>query len=272
MSTEIMRTEIEGHIGQVILCNPKKRNSMGVGFREALVESFTEMDENENVRVVILRAEGKSFCAGLDLMAFATVEPALMALPLQPADRPKVLKIIRVFQDSLTWIERCKKPVVAAIHGHCIGGGLDIAAACDVRICSNDAVFSLREARVAMTADLGSLQRLPPIIGEGHTRQLAFTAEDISAERALTIGLVNDVYDDVDSLNSAAFALAEKIAANAPLCIQATKEVLNWGRGRTIEESLEYVAVRNQALIPSEDVVEAVSAFAERRTPVFKGR
>jgi len=269
---KVVRVEIEDQIAKIVLCNPKKLNSMGVTFQADLIAAATEVDENEEVRVAVLMAEGKSFCAGLDLMALAMVEPAMMSVPSPAADKGKILKVIRDFQDAMTILEKCKKPIIAAVNGHCIGGGLDLIAACDVRIASKDAIFSLRETRVAIMADIGSLQRLPRIIGEGHTRQLAYTAEDITAERACKINLVNDVYEDKDELIEKAMEMARLIAKNAPLCVQTSKEVLNWGRGRTVEDSLEYVAVRNQVLLPTEDLMEAIQAFMGKREPNYKGR
>jgi enoyl-CoA hydratase len=268
----VIRVEKDGLIGRIILCNARKRNSMGLTFQQDLRAAVADIESDPIIRVAILSAEGQSFCAGLDLMSLAMAEPALMSFPSPTADRPKIMKLIRDFQASITVVEKCAKPIIAAVQGHCIGGGLDLIAACDVRLCSEDAVFSLREARVAILADLGSLQRLPRIIGDGHTRQLAFTAEDIASERALRIGLVNDVYPDHESLLEAAQKMAEAIASNAPLMVQAAKEVLNFNRGRTVEESLEYVAARNHALMPSADLMEAIAAFAERRPPNFKGQ
>ncbi len=268
----VIRVEKKGAIAHAILCNPKKLNAMGAGFQEDLSAAFEQIDLDDDIRVVVLSGEGRSFCAGLDLAAFATSEPVMMMIPPPTYTKPIVLQVIRRFQAAINSVEKCRKPVIAAIQGHCIGGGLDLAAACDIRLASADAVFSLRETRVAIMADLGSLQRLPHIIGEGHTRQLAYTAEDIDAERALKINLVNEVLENPDALLQRAMEMAETIAKNAPLSVQASKEVLNWGRGRNIDETLEYVAARNAALLPSEDLVEALSSFMERRDPNFKGR
>ena len=163
----------------------------------------------------------------------------------------------------------CRKPVIAAIDGWCIGGGLDLAAACDIRICSAQAKFSLREIRLAIVADIGSLQRLPPIIGQGHTRQLAFTGEDIDADRALAIGLVNDVHPDADALHAAAAAMAARIAANSPVTARGIKQVLDYCADKSVKDGLQYVAVWNAAFLQSKDLAEAISAFMERREPKF---
>ncbi len=268
----VIRVEIKEHIAHVILDNPKKLNAMGATFQDDLVASFDEIEDNDEVRAVVLFGEGRAFCAGLDLMAFASLEPSLMAIPAPAASKPRVLRMIRRFQEAITSVEKCRKPVIAAIHGWCIGGGLDLAAACDIRLAAQDATFSLREAKVAIMADLGSLQRLPYIIGEGHTRQLAFTAEDIDVDRAFRIGLVNDVYETREQLLEAAEEMAKKIVANAPLAVQASKEVMNWNRGRPIQDTLEYVAARNTPILPSEDLMEAIAAFAARKAPNYQGK
>jgi enoyl-CoA hydratase len=176
------------------------------------------------------------------------------------------------FQAAITAVAACPKPVIAAVHGYCIGGGVDLIAACDIRLASADAIFSVREAKVAIVADLGSLQRLPAIIGAGHLRELAFTGKDIDAERAQRIGLVNDVASDADEVLKAARELAREIAANSPIAVQGTKAVLAANEGRTVAEGLDYVATWNSAMLVSDDLVEAMTAFMERRPPTFTGR
>jgi len=162
--------------------------------------------------------------------------------------------------------------VIAAIHGWCIGGGLDLASACDIRLASADAKISLRETKIAIVADLGSLQRVPTLIGQGLTRELAFTGRDIGAEEAKAIGLVNHVYADKDALWAAADALAAQIAANAPLTVRGVKQVLDYSRDHSIDDGLNYVAAWNSAFMASEDLGEAVAAFMNRREPTFKGK
>ena len=268
---EVFRTEKRGRVFWVLMDNPKKRNAMGVSFWRELPEVFAEVSDDPDTRAVVLAGEGKSFCAGMDLMGMAAELPMLVSG--EPGGRPKqkFIEIIRKYQAICSAPERCRKPVIAAIHGHCVGGGLDLAAACDIRLAAKDAVFSLREAAVAMVADLGSLQRLAAIVGEGMVRELAFTAADIDAERALSIHLANAVYEDRDGLWRAAQEMGEKIGENAPLAVENTKEVLNWGRGRTIEEGLEYVALRQVSLLPNPDFFEAIAAFGEKRKAEFGG-
>ena len=162
--------------------------------------------------------------------------------------------------------------MIAAVSGWCIGGGLDLIAACDIRLCSKEARFSLREVKVAIVADLGSLQRLPRVIGEGHTRELALTGKDIPAERALRINLVNEVYETPAALLDAARAMAREIADNPPLVVQGIKRVMNYCSDKSVKDGLEYVAVWNSAFLQSHDLGEAMAAFRERRPPRFEGR
>jgi enoyl-CoA hydratase len=184
------------------------------------------------------------------------------------AARPSILRM----QRSITAVADCPKPVVAAVHGYCIGGGVDLASACDIRLASADAVFSVRETRVAIVADLGSLQRLPHIIGKGHVAELAFTGKDITATRAKEIGLVNDVLPDADAVLAAARRLAAEIADNSPLAVQGTKAVLTACEDRSVAEGLDYVATWNAGFLGSDDLAEAMTAFMEKRAPQFRGR
>jgi enoyl-CoA hydratase len=188
------------------------------------------------------------------------------------AERTRFIDTILRMQAAVTSVAACRKPVVAAISGWCIGGGLDLIAACDIRLCSAEARFSLRETKMAIVADIGSLQRLPHIIGEGNTRELALTGKDIDSDRALRMGLVNEVYESPETLLAGARAMAGEIATNAPLVVQGTKRVLNERIDREVEEGLRFVAVWNAAFLQSLDLQEALAAFLERRPPRFEGR
>ena len=165
----------------------------------------------------------------------------------------------------------CRKPVVAAISGWCIGGGVDLISAADIRYASADAKFSVREVKVGMVADVGTLARLPAIIGDGHLRELALTGRDIDAQRAEKIGLVNDVFADPEAVLAAARATAAEIAANPPLVVQGVKTVLDHTRSASVEDSLRFVAAWNSAFLPSEDLTEAIAALLEKRPPNFTG-
>jgi enoyl-CoA hydratase len=179
---------------------------------------------------------------------------------------------IRELQASFTSLADSPKPVIAAIHGYCLGAGIDLITACDIRLAAVDAKFGVRETVMGLVADVGTLQRLPAIVGPGHVAEMVYSGRDIDADRALRIGLVNDVYPDADATLSAALDLAETIAANSPLVVQGAKRVLKAGEGQTVAEGLDYVAVWNAAFLLSDDLTEAMTAFVEKRTPEFKGQ
>ncbi|NMN96892.1 crotonase/enoyl-CoA hydratase family protein [Antrihabitans stalactiti] len=264
--------ETKDHVAQVTLTGPGKGNSMGPDFWAELPEIFTALDADPEVRAVVLAGSGKHFSFGLDLQAMAPLFGPLMADKALAAPRTTFHDEVKRLQASVTAVADCRKPVIAAIQGWCIGGGVDLIAAVDVRYASADAKFSIREAKVAIVADIGSLHRLPPIIGEGHLRELAFTGKDIDAARAEKIGLVNDVFPDAEATLAAAHATAAEIAANPPLVVQGVKDVLGRERSATVTDGLRYVAAWNAAFLPSEDLTEAIQSVFEKRAPEFKGR
>ncbi|MBI3650859.1 MAG: crotonase/enoyl-CoA hydratase family protein [Acidobacteria bacterium] len=255
---------------EVVLLGPGKGNAMGPEFWREVPEVFAALDRDEEVRVILVRGEGAQFSYGLDLLTMTNdigAQGANLA-----AERTQFLDKLYALQKAFDAVFYCRKPVIAAINGWCIGGGLDLISACDIRLCSDDARFSLREVRVAMVADLGSLQRLPHIIGEAATRELAYTGKDLEAQRALQIGLVSAVYDSPEALLAAAKTLAQEIAANPPLVVQGIKQVMNQRIGQQVAEGLRYVGAWNAAFLHSEDLQEAITAFKERRKANFKGR
>ncbi len=259
-------------IAEVTLKGPGKGNAMGPDFWRECPEVFRALDADDAVRAVVVRGSGKSFCYGLDLMAMAGELAAVVSTSAGAVERRRLLEVIAGMQAGPDAVFRCRKPVIAAVHGWCIGGGLDLAAACDMRLCARGAVFSLREVKVAMVADVGSLQRLPHIIGEGATRELALTGKDVDAARALALGLVNEIFDDDAALFAGARAMAAQIAANPPLVVQGVKRVMNARIEDEIAAGLRGVATWNAAFLASEDLAEAIAAFAEKRPPAFRGR
>lgn len=172
-------------------------------------------------------------------------------------------------QDAVTAIERCRKPVVAAIHGACIGGGIDVVTACDLRFCSKDAFFAVKEVDLGITADLGTLQRLPKIVGFANAMELALTGRRFSGSDAKDLGLVSKVFDTKEDLDHGVRAIAEAIAAKSPLAVTGTKSVLLKSRDMTMEQGLDYVATWNSGVLISDDLKEAISAQREKRIPSF---
>lgn len=261
------RVERDGHIAWLTLSRPERRNAMNISFFGQLTDHFRRFDTDDTVRVVVIRAQGACFSAGLDLM-----EAGGLLAGKGADDRDKLRRTILDLQASTSAIERCRKPVIAAVHGHCIGGGVDLLAACDIRLAASDACFAIRETKMAIIADLGTLQRLPHIIGHGWFRELALTGRDFTAAEALQMGFVTRVCEDRAALFQVAGDLAAEIARLAPLTVQGVKDVINYSRDKGVYAGLDYVAQKNAAELISEDLVEAVSAFMEKRPPVFHGK
>ncbi len=277
--------EGDGDVATLWLDRPDARNALGRAFFAELPVVVAELSADPDVRAVVIAARGRDFSVGLDLLELGAglaglagtsdgdaQDPAARASPASPAARTAAMRrSILEMQAAIVSVAACPKPVIAAVHGYCIGGGMDLVTACDVRLASADAVFSVRETRMAMVADLGTLQRLPRIVGGGHAAELALTGKDVGAGRAREIGLVSEVYADQEELLAAARSTAREIAALSPLAVQGTKAVLSANDGRTVAQGLEYVAAWNAGMLASEDLAEAVRAFMEKRPPRFAG-
>jgi enoyl-CoA hydratase len=268
----VLTIERRDHVATLWLDDPERRNVLGAAFWEELPLRMRELGEDPAVRVVVIAARGKHFTIGLDLKAFGGLlgganEPA----PSENVRRQRLLAGIKRMQASITAVADCPKPVVAAVQGYCIGGGVDLITACDIRLASADAIFSVRETKIAIVADVGTLQRLPAIVGQGHLNELVFTGRDVPAARAREMGLVNEVLPDAAALHDATQTMATEIATNSPLAVQGAKAVLRASRGRSVAEGLDYVALWNTSFVQSNDVVEAMSAFLEKRPPKFTG-
>jgi enoyl-CoA hydratase len=268
---ESLSVETKEHVAQVTLLGPGKGNAMGPAFWAELPEVFAELDADPDVRAIVLTGSGRNFSYGLDVAAMGgTLAPMLAdgALARPRADFHTRLKRM---QQSITAVADCRTPTIASVHGWCIGGGVDLISAVDIRYASADAKFSVREVKLAIVADVGSLARLPLILSDGHLRELALTGKDIDSERAARIGLVNDVYPDPEACLTAAHATAAEIAANPPLVVQGVKDVLDEQRTGRVAASLRYVAAWNSAFLPSKDLTEGITAMFEKRPPEFTG-
>ena len=264
---DLFEIKSKDHVCRLIFNRPDKHNAMGLAFFDILEALFTGFDRDPAIRVVIVDSRGPSFTSGIDL------EDVAALLSGGGADQREVLRIrIRRLQQALNSIEACRKPVIAAVHGNCIGGGVDLISACDIRFADRSAVFSIREARMGIVADLGTLQRLPGIIGEGWTRELAYSGRDFGAEEAYRMGLITRLCEDRRDLQVASQQVADRIAENPPLTVQGTKDVINTSRDHGTAAGLAYAAQKNAAMLLSEDLQEAVAAFKQKRKPVFKGK
>lgn len=269
-SSDVLTLERDGHVATLWLDDPDRRNAMGPAFWDDLPVAMAEIASDAGVRAVVLAARGPHFTAGLDLASMGGTAGKLEN-ESPSVHRRRVYREVKRLQASITSVAECPRPVIAAVQGACIGGGIDLITACDVRLASRDAVFSVRETKVAIVADVGTLQRLPRVLTAGHVAELVYTGKDVDAARAKEIGLVNDVYGGHDAVVEAARAMAEEIAANSPIAVQGAKAVLAATADRSVADGLDYVALWNSSFLLSRDLGEAASAFFEKRDPRFTG-
>ena len=242
---EIFTIRQANHIVWLMFNRPEKRNTMTADFYRDIRDHFNRFDADPDVWVVVIGGEGKSFTAGTDFGAFQS-----LAGDGSAASREVTHRTIVWGQECFSAIERCSKPSIAAIHSHCIGGGIDLISACDIRIASRDAIFSIRETRLGFIADAGTLQRLPFIIEQGMFRQLSLTGRDFSAEEAYDMGLVTGLYENRDELYREAQKLADTIASRPPLAVQHIKEAIIFGRDQGVHAGLQFGAQNHAATIP----------------------
>lgn len=255
------------HVAHVQINRPEKRNAMNAAFWSEIIEIFQWVEQTDDVRVVVLSGAGQHFSAGIDLQLLASVATELGSDTGRNARllRRKILQM----QQSFNGVDRCSKPVLAAVQGYCIGGAVDLITACDMRYAAADALFSIREIDMGMAADVGTLQRLPRLIGDGMVREMAYTGRDVDAEEALRIGLVNRTFADQPSLLEGVMAIARDIAGKSPIAVAGSKRMIAYMRDHTVEDGLEYVATWNAAMLQSADVKLAMLAHMGKHKPVF---
>jgi enoyl-CoA hydratase len=244
---------------------------MGADLWQDLPDLMESLGEDSAVRAIVIAARGDHFSVGLDLKEFGAALMEGFGEDTGASGRVSTRTQVKRMQRTMTAIAGCPKPVVVAVHGYCIGAGVDLITACDIRLAAADAIFSVRETRMGMVADVGTLQRLPRIVDPGRVAELAFTGRDFGADEAHDMGLVSHVYGDRDALFTAAHELAGQIAANSPLAVQGSKAVLAATENMSVAEALDYVSVWNAAFLHSNDLREAVLAFLEKRPPEFDG-
>ncbi|CAM6034657.1 unnamed protein product [Sphagnum compactum] len=265
----------EGNSGVAWLSlhRPTRFNALDAGLFRSLPLAIAKLDGNPDVRVIVLTGSGAHFCAGIDLSTFAQIAGGGGGGGRRNQTKKKEKKLrrdVKELQSSFTAFEECRKPVIAAIHGACIGGGIDMITACDLRYCTKDASFSVKEVDVAITADLGTLQRLPRLIGHGNTMELALTGRKFTGSEAKSMGLVQDVYDSKAELLAAVETLAKQIASKSPLAVVGIKAVLLKSRDLTVAQGLEYVALWNAAMLISQDLKTAIQAQNHKQSkPLF---
>ena len=258
----------EGSVAIIYLNKPETRNAMNLDFWFELPEVIHEINETDEIRAFVVAGRGKSFSVGLDVTGFTSSYEAYLK-PNIADDRKKFYHLIQKMQSGINAVYQSNKPSVAVIQKHCIGGGLDLIAACDIRYAAVDASFSLREAKVAIVADMGSINRLPSIIGQGNTRELALTGKDIDSTEALRIGLVNKVFQDYETTFQEAMKTAQEIAENPSIVIEGVKEVMRYSEGKPLDAGLNYVCVWNSSFLASKDFEKAVEGFKSKKKPTY---
>ncbi len=268
MNYETLAVSLNDGVINVMLNRPDKSNAMNRQMWNEIREVFRKLNDMPEARVVILSGAGKHFNAGIDLAMLSDITQT--AGGGQAHEREKLRGAILDLQDVITSLETCRKPVIATIHGACIGGGVDLVCAADMRYCSADANFVVKEIELGFVADVGTLQRLPKLIGDSMARELAYTGRSFSGTEAKETGFVNRCYSSRDDMAAGVAEIARSIAAKSPLAIRGTKEMLLYTRDHSVAESLKYMAIWNAALLQSEDLSEAFAAFREKRTPKFR--
>lgn len=271
-SSDVITIEKTGAVATIWLDRPDKYNALSEPFWLAIPEAVKSLEADADIRSIIVAGRGKHFCVGIDLVQSGMGTHQRPIGESEAVANLKQLQGTSKFQAAISSLAECPLPVIAVIHGHCLGAGIDMVTACDIRIAAADSNFSVRETRIGLVADVGTLQRLPKILNAGHVAELAYSAKDIDAARAEKIGLVNDVYESFDAAYAAGMALAEVIAANPPMAVRGTKFMLQQSETLTTEQSLLMNGMFTMMTsLRSNDLQESMHAFAERRPPVYTG-
>ncbi|MCG2581036.1 MAG: crotonase/enoyl-CoA hydratase family protein [Marinobacter sp.] len=262
--------EVSDYIAHVQFSRPEALNSMNKAFWLELPQCMLDIEANSNARVIVISSTGKHFSAGMDLGVFS--DPKSVPMSGDPGRMAENLRrVVLQLQDTLTSLEKVRLPVLAAVHGGCIGGALDLICAADSRYCTDDAYFTIKETELGMTADVGTLQRLPKLMPQGVVRELAYTGRKLYAQEARSLGFVNEVYDSQDAMLEGVMAVARQIAANSPLAVTGCKEMLNYSRDHSVEDSLKYMATWQAGMFRPGDMMKTFQAKAQKQAPEYEG-
>ena len=261
--------EINNSIAHIQFNRPEKRNSMNEDFWNLFPEQVSELDDSGEIRALIISSQGPHFTSGIDLSMLKS-DQENMGTGEMGRNRAYFRQHVLYLQNVANCLESARFPVIVAIQGGCIGGGIDLITAADIRLCSKDAFFKVEEINVGLAADIGTLQRLPKIIPAGIAREWALTGDRVSSYRAHEVGLINYIYDTQEEMIKNAFGIAEKLANKSPLAMWGTKEVLNYSRDHTVEEGLNFVSLWNAATLHPEDIVTSMTSKMQKTKPEYK--
>lgn len=268
MTYQAFELKIENHIAHLKLNRPDALNSMNVDFWRELPIVVREIDAGAQARVLVISSTGKHFSAGMDLAVFTTAN----AIPMQgdPARMAENLRrAVLELQDAFNCLEEIRIPVLVAVHGGCIGGAVDMISACDSRYCTEDAYFTIKETQLGMTADLGTLQRLPHLIPQGLVRELAYTGRNMDAQEAKEAGLVNKVFVSQEAMLDHVMLVAKQIAEQSPMAVAGCKEMINYSRDHSVADSLKYMATWQSGMFRPQDMMKCFAAKAQKTAPEF---
>lgn len=262
-----LTVSIEQHIAHIQLSRPEALNSMIPAFWTELPAVVRQIDAEAIARVIVISAQGKHFSAGMDLAVFTEMSKNFAGEPARRAERMR--RMVLELQDSFTALEHVRIPVLVAMQGGVIGGAVDMVSAADCRYCTADAYFTIKETELGMTADVGTLQRLPHLIPQGLVRELAYTGRNMDAAEAKYCGLVNHVYSDQVSMMAEVMKIASKIASNSPMAVAGCKEMLNYSRDHGVTDSLNYMATWQAGMFQMPDIQESMAAGQQKRVPEY---
>ena len=262
--------KIENNIAQIKLNRPEKRNSITAEFWDELPAIVADIDNNSKARVIVISSTGPHFCAGLDISSFSSMEEKKSSVKAEKTQRNEAFyRNVLHLQKSFSCLEKARVPVIACIQGGAIGGGVDLAVACDMRYATEDAFLTIQETNIGMTADVGTFPRLVKLIPEGFVREMAYTGRQVSAEEASRIGLVNAVYRDQETMIEEVMKIANQIAVKAPLAVYGCKKMINYARDHNTADGLDYVAIWNASMLKPDEILEAINANSEKRQGNF---
>ncbi|MEX0583309.1 MAG: crotonase/enoyl-CoA hydratase family protein [Sneathiella sp.] len=271
MTYSCFDVQIDNNIAHIILNRPEKRNSMIPAFWNELPEIVQDIDENSKARVIVISSTGPHFSSGLDVTSFAQPEISDPAKKKEARIQAgaEFYGAVKNMQGTFTALQDCRLPVLAAVQGGCIGGGVDLITSCDIRFATEDAFITIFETNIGMTADVGTFPRITKLIADGLARELAYTGRRMHADEGRATGLFNNVFSDQEAMIAAVMEMAAEIARKAPLAIMGCKRMMNYSRDHSIEDSLDYIAIWNASMLQRDEIFEAMTANAEKRNGDF---
>ena len=267
---ECFEVTIDDNVAHIRLIRPEKRNSITTEFWEELPEIVADIDNNSKARVIVISSTGPHFCSGLDISSFGSADEKKPSGQEEKTQRNAAFyHNVLHLQNSFNCLETARIPVIACIQGGAIGGGVDLAVACDMRYATEDAFLTIQETNIGMTADVGTFPRLVKLIPEGFVREMAYTGRRVDSNEAHRIGLVNAVYPDQATMLEEVMKVARQIASKAPLAVYGCKKMINYARDHSTADGLDYIAIWNASMFKPEEIFEAMSANAENRQGEF---